>query len=450
MFNKSDISKSLNIDIAISDKMAKALEEWERMYRNEPSWASGDIKTAGISSAIASEIARLATIEMKTKVAGSPRAEYIDEQYQKGIENLREYVERGNALGGMVLKPYPVGNEIAIEAIPAGRFFPVDFDASLNITDCIFAELLTKGKDFLTRIERHQLQGNGYIVTNRAYTSKNKSSLGREILLESVEEWAGMAPYTVIENVEQMLFGYYRVPLANTVEPDSPLGISVYEKARGLIEQFDRQYSRYLWEFEGAELSIYADTSLFKKVERRAGDIQDVLPKGKERLFKTLNLQPVNGALMETFSPEIRDEALARGMNELLCRIEDMTGLSRGTFSNTEYDNARTATELKILRQRSYATVADTQKALQRCLEQLIYALDVYATLYNLAPAGEYVMAFEWDDSIIVDTGIEYQRRLQMVQAGLLKPEAFYSWYFGIPEEQAKQELPEMTEVFGG
>jgi len=128
-------------------------------------------------------------------------------------------------------------------------------------------------------------------------------------------------------------------------------------------------------------------------------------------------------------------------------RIEDTCGLARGTFSNVQND-ARTATELKIMRQRSYANVADNQKALQEALEDYIYAMDVWATIGKLAPQGKYEVSFEWDDSIIVDTESEQAIRIQEVASGLLKPVEYIKWRYGIKDDEtAMKMIPGMEQV---
>lgn len=58
--------------------------------------------------------------------------------------------------------------------------------------------------------------------------------------------------------------------------------------------------------------------------------------------------------------------------------------------------------------------------------------------------------AIEFGDSVFEDTGTEFNRRLQMVQAGMLKPEDFNAWYFGVSIDKARKMLPEMTTAFGG
>ena len=67
--------------------------------------------------------------------------------------------------------------------------------------------------------------------------------------------------------------------------------------------------------------------------------------------------------------------------------------------------------------------------------------MDVYTTLYELAPDGDYDVSFEWDDSIQVDKESEMNKRLALVTAGISNKVEFRVWYFGETEEQAIQAL---------
>ncbi len=82
------------------------------------------------------------------------------------------------------------------------------------------------------------------------------------------------------------------------------------------------------------------------------------------------------------------------------------------------------------------------QKSLQAALEQCIYAMDVYATLYNLAPSGKYETTFEWDDSIVVDADVEFSRRVQLVSSGIMSAAELRAWYLGESLEDAEENLP--------
>ena len=438
---KQTIESALGIKLAAAPEMMDAIELWSAMYQDCPPWKRASVQTIGLPAAIASELARLVTIEMKSEISGSTRAEYLDKQYRSVINDLRRYVEYGCAKGGLIFKPYIEGRDIVVDYVQAGQFFPVAFDSKGDITDIIFVERKQSGDVTYTRLERHKMVGTVCEITNKAYRSANKNYLGNEVSLGSVDEWAGLAPRAEVINVNQLLIGHFKPAGANTVDTSSPLGVSVYSRAVDLIREADRQYSRLLWEFEGGELAIDADVTMFKK-HARTGKME--LPKGKERLFRALNMDSTQSGVkpLEVFSPTLRDGSLINGLNQLLQRIEDVCGLARGTFSEAQ-NEAKTATEIKVLKQRSYATVADNQKALQAALEQLVYAMDVWATLGRLAPAGTYDISYEWDDSVIVDTQSEQVIRMQEVAAGLLRPEQYLMWRYGVSEQDAKAMMPD-------
>ena len=80
---------------------------------------------------------------------------------------------------------------------------------------------------------------------------------------------------------------------------------------------------------------------------------------------------------------------------------------------------------------------------MQTALDDLIYAIDVWADAYELAPAGDYEVSYSWDDSIITDTDKEFGQRLQLVSANILGRDELRAWYLNQPLEQAREELPD-------
>ena len=72
--------------------------------------------------------------------------------------------------------------------------------------------------------------------------------------------------------------------------------------------------------------------------------------------------------------------------------------------------------------------------------------MDVYATLYDLAPEGEYEVSFEWDDSIITDTEQQMNEHLMLLNAGLISKAEFREWYFGETKDQAQAAIDAISE----
>jgi len=514
MIGQSTVEQTLNLTCPISYKMANAIERWTKMYEGNPPWVHEPndvdktrVVSLGIPAFIASEKARMATLEMETEITpplkkvktdtstsagmtkgndtagvedtenessdgsgvnadsevievGSARADYLNEQYKKLKRQIRTQLEYGIAKGGLVIKPYPVipadakdKGTIEFDYTQADAFFPLGFSHSGKIIEAAFVQRRVDGDNCFSRIEWHKLEGRTVRVRNLAFKSKSTvyidfknlftADLGQPIPLTDVPEWATLEPETIVEDVDRLLFAYFKMPEANTIDSRSPIGVSGYSRVESLIKDADEQYSRLLWEFEGGELAVDVDRDALKLTKDAKGNDITVLPSTQERLFRKIDLNQED--TYEVFSPPLRDVSILNGLNEILQRIEDNTGLSRGTLSNAYTTEARTATELKILKQRSYATNADIQYALEDALRDAIYVMNVYCDLYNLAPKGEYEASFEWDDSILVDIDTELAKRITLMQNGLVSKVENRMWYFGETESQAKKALEDIA-----
>lgn len=353
-------------------------------------------------------------------------------------------------------KDLPIA-EIEFDFIQADRFFPLSFDANGKVLEAAFVQTkLDKAKERVyIRLEYHKLDRRRVTVQNLAFEStdltlanssnvRTATNLGRQISLKDVPEWASLQETTVIEGVDRLLFAYFRMPEANTIDPYSPLGVSGYSRVVQLIRDADMQYSRLLWEFEGGELAIDVDRDALKFVTDPNGEGKSTLTNLQSRLFRKVDLNAED--TYNVFAPPLRDSSIINGLNTILMRIEDAEGLSRGTLSEVNSTEAKTATELKILKQRSFATNADIQQAIQSALEDAIYVMDVYSTLYEITPPGEYEVSFEWDDSIIVDSESELSKRLTLMQNGLASKLETRMWYFGETENQARVALQQVEE----
>ena len=436
------------IDVCMTSQMAGRIELWTSMYENHAPWVDRKkIQSAQLPAAIASEIARLVTLEMKSEITGGSAANFLNEQYQrKVLSGLRRYVEYGCAKGGLILKPYVTKTGLAIQYVQADCFFPLSFDDSGRLQQCAFTEQFRKGRKIYTRLEIHTLQGKQLRITNRAFVATNDYSLGAEIGINTVDRWSELAPEMTLEGSDRLLFGYFRVPLANAEDTDSPLGVSVYSRAVELIEEADRRYSNICWEYEGTQLAVHVATSLLKY--NRDLDKFDY-PGGKDRLYRNLeyNSGATDKPFMDTFSPTIRDASLFNGFNNQLKLVEFACCLAYGTLSDPQNVD-KTATEIKTSKQRSYTFVSDTQLALQNALEDLVYAMDFWAALYGLIPLGsDYQVSFDWDDSIVVDAEADRQTDRADVAMGVMSLAEYRSKWYGETLEEAEKNLPEPANV---
>lgn len=447
-----DVQQVEKVETPLSSDMVNALDDWYDMYQGKPSWLGSEscTRSLGLPAFISGEIARQVVLELKWNITGkdktgkgnadvmTPRATYLKEEFTRCMSEIRQNLEIGCASGGMAIKPYPKDGHIYFDWVADWSLYPIAFDDDGGLRDVVFRDTYAEGKVFYTRLERHTLTDKGVKITQRAFRSNMRDTVGVEIPLSTVPLWADVQPESLVENSEGQMFGWYRVAAANNIEVGCPMGVSVFSRAKSLIQDADEQYSRLMWEFEGSELAVDVDPTVLKpkRVSNPDGSTKMEMPKLNDRLFRGVDTGKDD--TYHVFSPQIRDAAILHGLEQILTRIEDQCGMSRGSLTEAPAV-ARTATEMRLLRQRSYATVADNQAALERCLRAVIRAMDKYATLYKLAPEGEYDVSFQWDDSIITDSEQMMNERMILMNAGVYSKAELRQWYFGETEIQAQE-----------
>ena len=422
------------------------------------------------------------TIIEDVPVGDTARAEFLEGQYKKLKKQLGRQLEFGIAKGGLIIKPYLVFNDpnedgndtetygdnntqasaaIEFDFIHADCFYPLAFNAGGDITEAAFIQTKVERDTVYRRLEYHKWNGNKVEIINKVFKSENGTregnlhnlDLGEEVKLTDVPEWKDLQERTVIKGVTRPLFAYFKMPEANTIDTTSPLGVSGFSRAVKLIKDADMQYSRLLWEYEAGEMAVDIDRDALRQDVDAEGNTYSSRPHLQARLFRNVDLG-TQGDTYNPYAPTLRDTQYIQGLNTILMRIEDACAISRGTLSDAAAE-ARTATELKILKQRTYQANKKVQDTLEETLRDVIYIMDVYTTLYNVVGdvvtaqdgtpvdtnKGQWDVSFEWDDSLLTDVDEELNKRLTMMQNGLVSKLETRMWYFGETERQAQEAL---------
>ncbi|MDE6500783.1 MAG: phage portal protein [Ruminococcus sp.] len=424
-------------ETVVSHEMQTASEIWHDIYTNNAPWLKNDVISLRLPTAIASELSWLVFTESEiTTDENSPYKAIIDDF----SDRLDDEFETALAFGGMMFKPYLSHGKIFIDLIRADCFAPVAFIGN-TMTSAIFVSKKTIGNAYFTLIEYHEFntENRTHTIKNKAYKSLNSDIIGWECPFNEVPEWSGLVSEIVFRNVEKPLFSYFRVPSANDIDLDSPLGVSVYARAVELIRQADEQWARIEWEYESKETALDVGQDMIK---------ENALPKRKNRIYRKFDIDNLDGNFYNVFSPEIRDSAQFNYFNRILQRIEFNCGLTYGTLSDPQTVE-KTAEEVRTSKQRSYTQVSAIQRNLESAINDLFYAVSVYAKISGISSENAEITC-TWGDGILEDTDKEFQRRLQMVNAGILTKEKFISWYFHCDENRAGEYIPQSDGLFGG
>lgn len=424
MFPKTTLKRIIEQEVALSEEMITAIELWCDMMQGSAPWCEGPVKSLKLEQAIVREFADVCLNEMETNVSN----EALDKLYQKAISELNEELQDGLGTGSFCIKPL---SKDRIEFVTADKFIPIEFDAEKRPVKSVFiqSKRIDTNKYYI-RFEFHLLDKSGLTIKNKAYKSFDGTSIGAQIELSDVDEWAKLPEEIKYSGMKQIDFGYFRVPLKNKVD-GSACGMSIFQPALEQIKASDIQFARLDWEFESGDRAVFVDDTAINQHTKTVNKLD-------ERLYHKLD-QP---DLFGVFSPEFREQSILNGFNAYLRRVEFNVGLAYGDISDVTAVE-KTATETKVAKKRKYNRVKAIQNNLKDCLEEFVYAL----AFYNRQTTSGYDFICEFNDSILVDDETENKDMREDVAAGILKPEIYIQKRWRVSEEEAIEMMPEKETV---
>lgn len=434
MFGYMTLKQVIGKDIALSDKMIDAINNWKRMLNGEADWITDYITSLGIEEGICREFADCTLVEMETSVSN----ERLDKIYQKNIVSLNENLQEGLALGSFVLKPL---GGTAAEFVSADKIIPISFKDDGKPNDIAFLTMKKVGDtDYFTRFERHYFVNGNLTIENKCFHSQTANDIGLPCNLEAVEEWENIEPGPITyPGMNRMDFGLYRNPIKNKID-GSTCGVSIFDSATDIIKKADIQGARLDWEYESGERAIHVDNRALKQ-DKSTGRFG--MSKLNKRLYRGMNLEAgKDQELLKEYSPEMRDEAFKRGLEEYKREIEFSVGLAYGDLSNAQ-EVAKTATEIKASKNRKYNRVTAIQNNLYDCLEDFVAGLAFYNSMLN----SGYEFSCKFNDSILTDEETERQQDRQDVSMGVMSHLEYRMKWYNEDEETAKKMLPEQNQI---
>ena len=446
MLTKSKAKDEFNIEAISSEQMSAWISECINIYQGNPSWLNEDdhIDTINMAKALCSETARLATLGIGVKLDGSARAEWLQKQIDRVYFQLRNWVEYGCAYGTVILKPN--GSDIDLYT---PDMFEITHATADRIDGVIFHNWKQSGeKKWYTRLEYHRFEEGLYKITNKCYLGDKPDDTKDAVDIKSTP-WAYMAEEAAIANMEQPLYGVFRTPQANNLDLNSPYGLPIFSEAVQELRDLDIAYSRNSKEIKDSKRLVMLDADRLLP----GGGIGNLDRTSMPDYIKLVDGDTtVESDVYHEINPQLNTDTRLTGINALLSQIGYKAGFSNGYFVFNESAGIQTATQVEADQQRTIQLIKDVRDKLESCLDGLIYAMDVFATLYRLAPMGAYEAVYGFGD-ITYNVEEDRARWWGYVQSGKVPAWRYFMKFEGMTEDEAKamvaEAQPKTPTLFG-
>ena len=236
------------------------------------------------------------------------------------------------------------------------------------------------------------------------------------------------------------------MPHANNLDVGSPMGLPIFSDAIEELKDLDIAYSRNSKEVFDSKRIVLLDSDRLlpsggkvatsghffnqKRSDMGLPDyVKNVYGNGREDFYQEIN-------------PQLNTDVRLNGLNAILSQIGYKVGYSNGYFVFNESGGIQTATEVESNDRRTIQLVKDIRDKVEGCIERLVYAMNVFADLYNLSPVGKYEIVFDFGD-ITYSLEEDRNRWWGYVVSGKVPAWMFFVKFEGMSEEEAKAMIAE-------
>ena len=445
--------------------------------------AKREMYRMNIAKAITAEMAGLVwgeectvNVSIEGRESSDENPDPLNEFVQKVLcknafaEKMQESIEEGLALGGSSLKVWaesrhdedgneiPDSRKIMIGYAMADQFIPLAWD-NAKVTEGVFVSRIAKGGYYYTRLEWHRWNGLTYVITNELYRSeiqKGKNPEETQDILGVRYPLSEIYPYLeeVTEiPVEESLFSYWRTPIANNLDDNSPLGMSIYGNALETLHALDICYDSFVREFRlGKKRIIVPARAVRSVVDPQTGRLVRYFDANDET-YEALASDTPDDLKIQDNSVELRVEEHVSAINAFLSILCMQVGFSAGTFTFDQHTGLKTATEVVSENSKTYKTIKTIQNQIRPAVEHLVRNIIDVAILYEMDEDGQsieslaapgYNVQVTFDDGITQDRQTNINEGVMLVGAGLLSKYSFMTdpkYGQGLTPEDAQAEL---------
>lgn len=377
------------------------------------------------------------------------------------IMNLQEASEYMFALGGMATECFfdSSTNQVEINYIKATDIEPLSWAANGRLKECVLKiEEQKRDNSIYTLYRRHEFIDGVYTISNELYmrSAYDKETKGKPIELTAL--YQNIEPVIQFEDTEinYPFFAYCKPNIANNIEINERLGISIYANAIDTIYAIDTIFDSYIREFKLGKKRVVVPRSWL----RFDNDNHNAYFDTDDEVF--YGMGGMDSGNLHDINVNLRVSEHIEAINEGLELLAAQVGLSAGTFS---FDgvSVKTATEVVSVNSDTFRTKRSHEQRIEEFIKQTIKAACVLANYFmdGFSVDEELGLSVVFDDSITDDIATTIQQEIAKVNSGIQSKKRAIMKIEGVGEDEAEKILkgiisenqtitPDITDLVGG
>lgn len=460
------------------DRIRKAKQYYQDNLPKVEYWTTAgkqkrDLNSLNVLKSASNALASLMFNERcSIKVSDAALQKLLDEILKENDYYLDQetHLETWIALGSGVIRPYVENDKIKLSWANATEVYPLEANTT-KVDQIAISRRLQKIENnnavYYTLLEFHQWgnwttdeQGRKYrpyIITNELYRSGDPNTIGEQVPLDYVDEYAGLSSTTTINYLEKPLFAFYRNAGANNKNLVSPLGIGLCDNWFSTVDDINMVHDGFEWEVKTGYRRVSIPRSWVRRQQNMNGhqipEDQQYFWDPNDAVFVPVNSKDDTSSFKD-LSINIRNEQYEGAMDFFLRELENDLKLSPGTFTVTP-SGVQTATEVVTNNSKTYQTRSSYLTMLEKTIDQLVYAIAELLQNGDLWSDGKarwngdidsLVITPDFNDGVFVDQEAQRSADLQAVQASVMPKIQFIMRNYDLSEEEAKKWLQQIQD----
>ncbi len=442
-----------------STEMYSYISQWAQWYRGNVAdfhyysqkLATGKTRkverlTLNMAKKVCEDVSQLiwserAKIELDTPENTGKLWEILDSKQNNLTVNLPALIEKALAYGTGMIVEYKQDGTVLLDFIDADLIIPMSYNNSYIseiATISRSVKLEGKRKVWHSLLTIHSFDGKVYLKEHQLYRSNDAQSLGELVDLESL--YPDLEP-KIEYDTDTPHFQVYRPNIVNNLDPNSPMGISIFANRLDNLKSIDLKYDCLFNDFKFGRKRILVDRTAVKgSVDPETGQIAQYFDTDDATFMAVggMEQQPV-----KEIDFKLRADEHISAINADLNYLSAGVGLGQDYYNFNGSNVAKTATEVISENSDTFRSKVHHEIILQDVL------YDMVKSVCELGDIECKTIKITFDDSVIEDKEAAARQALIEYNAGLIDEVEYFIRARNMDKETAIRYATEISERKG-